>query len=450
MTNVRPASGVVNIEKAVLGIVDVSGVTSLIDLQGTNILLNTVIKQSIYSPDIELSLSISEGLGHLTSFNKVGLQGQEFVQLKIVKPGVKDKKGTKAPTEIDLQFWCKSVQDVEFGDKADTQSYQLDCITKESILNTFSSVNQSFSQTYSNTANSIFVSHIQKNSVAKKFFKKHGAIDFTKPSITTHDSKIVNDFIIPGLTPFKAIDMCARRSFIPSSFGNLWTFYQNFDGYYFHNIEQLIKEGKEKAKANAEDFTLDYNVTPDKVENLRVDRQAHNISDIDGSDTLINSGTGTFKNTVRTVDIISQTYTDTSFNYNEKFSKFEHLGEAQLADKSWVDNYTSSNYEHLYLKDTSKQNQYFEQVLGHRIPYFVTLNNLKCSVTTDGDLFWKAGQVVSIAVSEQTGFTKKSAEEHKFAGYWLVEQVTHIFNAAEATTVLTLVKDSVSSVLGSG
>ena len=79
MTNVRPASGVVNIEKAVLGIVDVSGVTSFIDLQGTNILLNTVIKQSIYSPDIELSLSISEGLGHLTSFNKIGLQGQEFI-----------------------------------------------------------------------------------------------------------------------------------------------------------------------------------------------------------------------------------------------------------------------------------------------------------------------------------------------------------------------------------
>ena len=49
-----------------------------------------------------------------------------------------------------------------------------------------------------------------------------------------------------------------------------------------------------------------------------------------------------------------------------------------------------------------------------------------------------------------SGFDNKSLEEHKFAGYWLIESVTHIINAAEASSVLSLVKDSTSNVVGSG
>ena len=451
MTQTRPGSGVLNIDKAMLGVIGDGGVNAFVDLQGTNILVNTIVKQSLFNPNIELSMTISEGLGHLTTFNQKGLQGQEFVSLKCTKPGLKSKDGTPAETEMELEFWVTSIDDVEFGMKGDTQSYQLNGITKESILDNYSSVNQSYSTSYSNTANSIFVSHIQKNSIAKKFFKDYGSLNLQTRSFDTHDSKIVNDFVIPGLKPFKAIDMCARRSYIPSSFGNLWTFYQDFDGYHFHNVEQLIKDGKQKADANKEDFTIDYSVTPDNAENVRVDRQISSIDEVSGGDTFLNTGTGTFKNTVRAIDIIGQTYNDTSFNYNEKFKKFEHLGTTQLVDKFFIDNFTTSNYEHLYLKDTSKQNQYYEQVLGHRVPFFISLNNMKCNVVTDADLFWKPGQVVKLNIgADMTGFTEKSPEEHKFAGYWLVEQVTHIFNAAEATTAMVLIKDSVTNILGAG
>ena len=453
MTTTRSASGVVNIDNAVLGVLGKEGLTTSIDLFGTQILLSTVIVQNLYNPNIEMSMTISEGKGHLTSFNQKGLQGQEFVAFKATKPGLEDPTGKPAPTEVDLQFWCRSVEDISFGDKGDTQTYQLNCLTKESILNAFSSVNQSYSTSYSNTANSIFVSHIQKNSIAKKYFKDYGDINLETRSFDTHDSKLVNDFVIPGLKPFNAIDMCARRSFIPSSFANLWTFYQDFDGYHFYNIEQLIKDGKEKADKDPENFVLEYNVIQDKESSSRIDRQVHKISGVEGSDTYLNSGTGTFKNTVRSIDIIGQTYTDTAFNYNEKFGKFEHLGGAEaapLADKFWVKEFTQSNYEHLYIKDTSKQNQYFEQVLGHRLPYFISLNNLKCEVTTDADLFWKPGQVVVLSIQEMTGFNNKSLEEHKFAGYWLIENVTHIINSAEAVSVLSLVKDSTSNVVGSG
>jgi len=343
MTTTRSASGVVNIDNAVLGVLGKEGLTTSIDLFGTQILLSTVIVQNLYNPNIEMSMTISEGKGHLTSFNQKGLQGQEFVAFKATKPGLEDPTGKPAPTEVDLQFWCKSVEDISFGDKGDTQTYQLNCLTKESILNAFSSVNQSYSTSYSNTANSIFVSHIQKNSIAKKYFKDYGDINLETRSFDTHDSKLVNDFVIPGLKPFNAIDMCARRSFIPSSFANLWTFYQDFDGYHFYNIEQLIKDGKEKADKDPENFVLEYNVIQDKETSSRIDRQVHNISGVEGSDTYLNSGTGTFKNTVRSIDIIGQTYTDTAFNYNEKFGKFEHLGGAEaapLADKFWVKEFT--------------------------------------------------------------------------------------------------------------
>ena len=44
--------------------------------------INCVLKQNLFSPEIDLLITLSESKGSLTRFNKVGYQGQELVFLK--------------------------------------------------------------------------------------------------------------------------------------------------------------------------------------------------------------------------------------------------------------------------------------------------------------------------------------------------------------------------------
>ena len=84
--------------------------------------------------------------------------------------------------------------------------------------------------------------------------------------------------------------------------------------------------------------------------------------------------------------------------------------------------------------------------MANRLPYLMALNNFKCSVTVDGDFFWKPGMVVKIEMPEQSGVTPINLDEHKFAGYWLIEQVNHSFSSSNVSTSLSLIKDSLLEV----
>ena len=442
----RNSAGTVDIEQVDLFVLDESGPVQGISLHGQGMLVQTSITQSLFSEDIEASFVVSEGQGQLTNFNKKGLQGQEFVCVKVNKPQLDDKLKTPEPTDIDLQFWCCEIEEIDFGGKGDTESFALRCVTKEKLLSLNNSVNQSYSNTYGNVANSIYDSHILKNPINKKYFKNYGTIAFSDTPFDVHETNIINDFIVPGLQPFKAIDFCARRTFTPKSMANLFTFYQDFDGYHYHNIETLVKDGIAAVEANPVPFTLIYDVSPDKIQSENIYRKIFEISELEGSDTMLNLASGSFKNTVRTFDIIGQTYSDVNFDYKEKFSEYKHLGDASLVDDFWMNSIASSNYEHLVFKDTSKQNQYFEHILANRLPYLMALNNFKCTVTVDGDFFWKPGMVVKIVMPEQSAVQPVNLDEHKFAGYWLIEQVNHSFNSANVSTSLSLIKDSLLEV----
>jgi len=157
-----------------------------------------------------------------------------------------------------------------------------------------------------------------------------------------------------------------------------------------------------------------------------------------------------FKNSVLIVDPVGKTFSRKVFDYNIKFNDLQHLNEKQLIDNEYITEFTRPTYEHLFLKDTTKKNQHFDQILNFGIPYIVQLHNLQIQMSIEGDTSIVPGQVIFLKVPEMSAITDKPLERSstKFSGYWLVTNVVHEYTRDSFLTTLTVMKDSISEALG--
>lgn len=442
------SAGQVDIQEATIVLLDKSGIKqteSIIDM-----IAQVNIIEDLFEGPVTCSVVLAESKGALTRFNKKGFQGQEFLFLRLKKPG------DSGVTSLSQQFWIYDVTDIEFNTTNDTASLTLNCISKEKIIDVYSSVNKAFNGTYSDAAKSIFENQIVNSGVRKKYLKDYGEYTFDIPKLNIHESPAEQKFIIPGKQPFEAIEFCMRRIFgrtggVETS-GNFFTFYELCNGgYNFHNVENLIDEGKKRLEAD-EDGDYHFEMAPmaDKTKNVNFDRKIKEFSDIKTTNNLENANGGVLKNKVRTVDMVGKTYFDIEYDYKTKFNQFRHLGSTPLIDDDYVDMFAQSNYEFLVLKDTTKENQFYEYVVGHRLPYISVLHNLQCSFSIDGDFKMKPGVVLNLRVPEISATTENPAErfDTKFSGNWLISRVSHSFNKNQHSTSVSLLKDSLIEAIG--
>ena len=190
------------------------------------------ITQSIFSPFMTMDVAIGASAGMVERFGTFGLQGEEFIFIDCYTP---------QRTRLKMTFYVTNVE-VEHDELNQASSVLFTCVSKEKLINDISSINQSYIGTSSKIAEKVFNNKIANNTVSKKL-KGAASIVWDKPLIAVMDSYQEEDIIIPGKTPFAAIDMCARRAYggaaVPSSF---YTFYQTPYGFRFDSVEELIKE----------------------------------------------------------------------------------------------------------------------------------------------------------------------------------------------------------------
>ena len=146
------SAGQVDIQEATIVLLDKSGIKqteSIIDM-----IAQVNIIEDLFEGPVTCSVVLAESKGALTRFNKKGFQGQEFLFLRLKKPG------DSGVTSLSQQFWIYDVTDIEFNTTNDTASLTLNCISKEKIIDVYSSVNKAFNGTYSDAAKSIFENQI--------------------------------------------------------------------------------------------------------------------------------------------------------------------------------------------------------------------------------------------------------------------------------------------------
>jgi len=72
----------------------------------SDVYITATITQSIYLASLTVNIVIAESKGLLTRFNQMGVQGQEFVRLKITSPGVEEGM-------MDLSLWVFNIGEIE-------------------------------------------------------------------------------------------------------------------------------------------------------------------------------------------------------------------------------------------------------------------------------------------------------------------------------------------------
>jgi len=440
-------AGVLDLQEVTLCVLGKDGMKSFVPIMDQ--VSSFILTQSLFEQSVVCQFEIIDSVGHATRFNKSGYQGQEFISLKCKKPGEDGK-------QIDLQFWAYSIDEAGTNAKNDTASYSILCATKEKLISTYSEVNQSYSGTYSSAAKSIFDNYINQDSRKKKFFKKYDGFTFRERKLDLHESIVENQFIIPGKQPFDAIQMCARRcigrkgSNVKAS--NIFIFYETVDGYNFHCIDDLIKDGI--AGHPNPDLTFEYEPMRDKkdgeVSGKRFDRKIRDLISLKTSDTLMNGNGGVFQNTVLSIDTVGKTYKKQIFDYNTQFDNLTHLGNKPLVDNEYIENFAQPNYEHVYYKDSTKQNQYFENVIGTGLPFITHLHNLQLTFVIEGDTTIVPGMVLDIKLPEFSAINSNPTERlgSKYSGFWLVSTVTHEYTRDAFFTTISCLKDSISEAIG--
>ena len=448
----------VNIEQILLFKFDsLSGTAATTGVELAPFIASVEIDQSMFSPFVDMVIEMGSPMGVVEGFGELGLQGEEFVLVEFHTEGRRTFKMVFFVTSLNVQ-----------NDVLDqVQGATLHCVSIEKLYNDVSTVNSSFNGLPSRTAMSIFANKIQNNPVAKKLKTVLGAsgsdIDIKKLEVLK-DSKQEEDFIIPGLTPFEAIDFCARRSYSSDYVSSYFTFYQTSKGYRFDSVEARIEKSKavidglltesktQKIDPTGLFFTNNHNASAymDKFSKA-LNRNIKSISTVSRPDTLTRINQGAFFNKIRAIDLYGKNYTDTEFKIKDKYKSFKRLGEKFSLSDGFVDTVCSNEeYDFQYFKDATRRNQDFEKIIGHRLAYMDLLTTYGLNIVVPGDSELVPGDVIWVDLGEAHigagGLEGKSLVESMYSQLWLVLNHKIIFDQGEISSVLTITKDSLADV----
>ena len=281
-------------------------------------------------------------------------------------------------------------------------------------------------------------------SFAEKIFNEIPQENKTRIPIDAHKTTGVSTIIIPGETPFEAIHRLTKRVYSTKYSSSLFNFYQNSKNYCFHNIEQLIAEGRDKATT--------YIFTPNSpVDDMKTLEGKHTIAFIDfpkGKDMLKKVTSGAYASNVAEIDIIGQKIDTTQLTVKENFNDFYHLDQPAITlDK------TKAIEERLNRANTTRWiNKYFdgrrhlEFNMGPQITkskfYAESLNQLQMHCVIHGNSSLDCGQIIDLSMLERSGQVFTGEQEKKISGKYIIDTIVHYYKRGRYSCALQCNKES--------
>ena len=432
-------SGGRNVQQLQLGKI-VSDLRSDVEFhEVVNLLLHTnslTITQSLYAPSMTMIIRVADTVGMFERIGTKGLQGEEFVKLKLLSEGRTDiKEG------IELLFHVSHITDVEVSEGSVGGVFDMICITKEKIINDMGVVNQFFSGSESSIVENIFKNKIVGHQ-KYKFLKQAGPQVWSEREIFVDKSIGTEDVIVPGLQPFNAMQWLARRAYGgPSYPGSFFTFFETSKGYHFANIEKMIERNSKSGPY----FTHE----PMANEAVAMDAAFYrNIKRFDGfklPSTGMRMNNGTFSHKVRKIDIVKKNHTDTSFRLDDGFNKFTNVGQEFNQSKEFFKHFGNEQpFEYLTTKDSTAENDHIEDIIGKKNAYQDLLSTFTTTIVVYGDSNLNVGDVILIDLPETAAGEDKA--DSIYSGDWFVSAVTHSIDAERMNTTLEITKSGLKKI----
>ena len=377
--------------------------------------VNFEIEESMDADSINCNLSF---LDAADISNKIDFDGTEELTIKFSSPGGR---------EIDMLFRIyKHVVTID-PNGGSAKIVTVYGVTPEHYTQSIIDVNQSFNGQISKFADTVF---------SKLKTKRKITIDETNGNVTT---------IVPGMTPFEAMEFLTNRSYDSNFKSSAYKFYETVDGYQFRNIEKIISEQKSKA------ITYIYNPTASvKNDSARI-QFTINMLEIDANkDVMKKIKNGMYASESKEIDLINQKIIRHPFLVKDSFDDFEHLDEdAMSLDSKKLINESCSDINTTFwlmknIDDPVRETN-FTQIIPRRLYYLSALEQIKAKIGIPGNSDLSPGKVINLDMAEVSARQEGREQEGKITGNYLVTRVFHLVERGSYQNSVEMCKDSFRS-----
>jgi hypothetical protein len=401
-------------------------------------------------------------MGHLILYDALDLIhtlpiiGEEEIDLHVVNAGELNKGHDTAESSSDIKkkseikgtFKVYNISEIQRDSVSRAQAYKLEFVSPEFYKNIRSQVSQSYTgKTINNYVNSIFT-----NSLYEK--------DGTPKKIDIEPTKSIQNFVIPAMTPFEAMQFLAGRSYSTENKSSSFVFYESHWGFHFRTLESFFKEPTSEkfylTLANvADEKNHGHNIERDEIERNIISR--HRIEHT--NDILKSSHTGLYGSSTLTHDIIRKTYKPHSFNYKsdwESDSPMKHIDiESFKLSTAESENYKQipSDFNFISTNLNQNQNTYVAKKNVTIRPFNLELfknaerslmaqmNTLTMNVVVPGNTDRMPGQIVEVDLPTASSLESLKLNNY-MSGRWMIMNVRHSFSVDDYSTTMQLVKNS--------
>ena len=383
----------------------------------TNAFHTFEIQEDLFKDSLTMKMTVLDSSEDISEAN---FDGTETVDLKFKSLGKGDK-------EIVMTFQIYKIEITPDPNAGYTKAFQLFGVTPEHYTQSTMDVNKGYLTTI--------------NSAVKDVYGKIGS---SKP-LSAHPTDGVDRFIIPGMTPYEAFEMLKRRAYSGKYTSSLYTFYENMDGFNFHNVEQLIEEGKGSP--------YKYKYTPDsKLEKTGDPETQFMIERLEidtNKDIMSRIKSGSYANQCRAIDLAAQKVDTNILLVKENFKDFVHVdpkGDAMTFDsKRMIDKHLNVINSTKWIHETRVDPQLstnFGALIPRRRFYYDSLNSCMMRIRVPGNSNLTVGKILELNMLEISGKTENKQQEARITGNWLITKVFHLVDSKEYENILVLHKDS--------
>lgn len=406
-----------NIESTIFDIVSISIVSpsiGVVDLKDIKFLVEDFsIYESIYNTVISGHIIIKDASNQLSKFC---LSGTEFLYVKFIKDGLENA--------YEKTFRIYKISDVTLKNNVTTLTYRIDFCSEEMIIDQQVRISKSYRSFYNfQIAADILVNYL----------------GVPPERISLEQTLIVNnDFIVPNLRPFEALNMLAAFSF-NNNLTSAFMVFETKSGFKFQSLDSLINTNSAKTI-----YLRPQNVTNEEDSLASIDY----ISDFNISqlfNVLQTMSTGGYAASMIKMNLINQkvdvvssdpvvTTPLTMLNQYLPFNDSKNRLNNRLID--------SSAYVRYFL---NIKGGLIDKIMLQRAHQLALLNNYKLQVTIAGDTFYEAGQVIEVDFPylQPINESEETQQDPYKAGRHLLTAVRHRIINNKYICYLELCKDSV-------
>lgn len=362
-----------------------------------NLVTGFDIFSSIENNTLSADFYISDGTDLMNTFP---LGGEEFIEFTAKTPGRASRS---------FRFFVDRIEGQSAKSNSMVQTYVLRCVTEDWHKNSYKLISKRYKdKDYDVALNECIVQDL-------------GA---AAPIVDATKGKF--DYVVNRVRPFQVVDLIKERAVHPKYKSSLFVFYEDFEGYKFKCLEDLMtKGGKYEFSYDISNRASNY----DKVINFR------NILSLEMMP--INSSVekvvrGAVRNQVRQFDLLHGDYWEMSeYDGSGMWKDYE-----QMAGDNAPSDHNSSAFTGAATESPGVSTMVFKDSLRPEMEHNKSLHYLRAfedrfisngyRIRTYGDTSIMAGEAVNLTIPVISGTTEEPQQQEVRSGVYLIRDLRWI------------------------